>query len=139
MTTLIGPCALEWNGLIAWYANAYMLTTSQQSLDKANVYNCVLMFMLDVEEDSKYIRGSTHTIYDEARIPTVERALVDYVRHMDVLEEEHICNGLEEYWHQHHGDLRYLRQIAAEYGATKELELWISRTDIPEWERNGLK
>lgn len=124
MTTLIGPSALNFSGLVAWYDRTAMTTTSHPDLNNTHVLNCFLFYMPDIDEDNEYIRDTIITMYSPARRPTPERSLIDYMRHLDVLEEFYFVEGLRDYVY-HHQDLSLLREVAEHYSVTKDLEWWL--------------
>lgn len=124
MTTLVGPCALNFSGLVAWYSRLATTTTHIQELDGKTVFNCVLFYIPEVDEDMSYIRDTIITMFSPARRPTPERALIDYMRHLDLFEEFYFVEGLRNYVDTH-PDLSLLRVVAAHYGVSQELEDWL--------------
>lgn len=124
MTTLIGPSALNFAGLVSWYDRTAMTTTSHPDMDGKLVYNCFLFYMPDIDADDSYIRDTVTTMYSTARRPQTERALIDYMRHLDVLEEFYFVEGLREYVDSY-GDLSNLRSVAQHYNVLPDLEHWL--------------
>ncbi len=124
MTTLIGPSALNFSGLVSWYDRTAMTTTSHPEWDKKYVLNCFLFYLPDIDADNDYIRDTVITMYSPARRPTVERALIDYMRHLDVLEEFYFVEGLRNYVDEY-PDLTKLREVAKHYDALPLLEEWL--------------
>lgn len=128
MTTLIGPSALNFCGLVSWYACTAMSTTAHRELNGAFVFNCFLFFIPEIDADKDYTQGSVSTMYSEARRPTPERALIDYMRHLDIFEEFYFVEGLREYVDTRK-DLSTLREVAAHYGVSDALESWLIKIE----------
>lgn len=124
MSVLVGPGALQANGLVVWYGNVASLTTHLPELHREDVIGDVLFYFPDVHGDHSEVRRYTQTRYALAAVPTPERALIDYIRHLDDLEEIYLVEGLRDYV-AHHNDLSHLREIAAHYDATEALEYWL--------------
>lgn len=124
MKTLIGPSALNFSGLVSWYDRTGMVTTSHPKYDGRCVFNCYVFYMPSVDKNSSYIRDTVTTMYAEARRPTPERALIDYMRHLDIFEEFYFVERLREYVDTRE-DLSLLKEVAEHYGVLPELEKWL--------------
>lgn len=111
MRTLIGPSALSFSGLVTWYACTAMTTTAHPEYSGTFIYNCYVLYLPDIDEDEAYIRDTVQTMYTKARRPTPERCILDYIRHLDVLEESYLVEGLREYVDTRK-DLSLLREVA---------------------------
>lgn len=124
MTTLVGPGALNFSGLIAWFDRITSTTTFNPDWDGRKVLNCFLHYLPDIDSDQEYISSTVETMHSTARKPTPERALIDYMRHLDIFEEFYFVEGLREYVDSHE-DLTLLREVAAHYDVTSQLEEWL--------------
>lgn len=125
MSTVVGPAALYWNGLVVWYANWIFQTTKIKELHGKQVYNSLLWVLPDLDQDRDYIKRVVHTCFAPAQLPTPERSLIDYMRHLDTFEEFYFVEGLRDYVDRHQ-DLSLLREVAEHYGVTKDLEWWLA-------------
>lgn len=124
MTTLIGPSALNFAGLVAWYDRAAITTTSHPECDGHTIFNCTLYYLPDIDNDTSFIQRTIITMYSPARKPTPERALIDYMRHLDIFEEFYFVEGLREYVRTR-PDLTELRAVADFYNVRSDLEKWL--------------
>lgn len=124
MSTVVGPGALCWCGLIVWYDNWIFQTTRIKKLAGKQVYNSVLWFLPEIDADPAYIQRTVVTCFAPARLPTPERSLIDYMRHLNIFEEFFFVEGLREYVDTH-GDLLTLREVAEHYGVIDELNRWL--------------
>lgn len=124
MNTLIGPCALNFAGLVSWYDRTGMVTTSHSQYNGMCVFNCYVYYLPDIDSDNDYLRDTIITMYAPARRPTKERSLIDYMRHLDIFEEFYFVEGLREYVDQT-PDLSLLREVAERYGVLPQLEEWL--------------
>lgn len=124
MSTVVGPGALYWNGLIVWYANWIFQTTKFKELDGKQVYHSKLWYLPALDCDSQFIRRVVETCFAPAQLPTPERSLIDYMRHLDIFEEFYFVEGLREYV-DHHKDLSQLRNVAQHYNVLPDLEHWL--------------
>lgn len=93
MSTVVGPGALCWNGLITWYDNWIFQTTKIEKLTGSQVYNSVLWYLPEIDDDPDYIKRVVTTCFAPARLPTPERALIDYMRYLDKFEEFYFVRG----------------------------------------------
>lgn len=137
MPTAFCSGALNLNGLISWYAGAYMITTGIASLDGARIGNTAMYYRPEVDRDGRYIERTVGTPFGEIRVPTAERAISESLIHMDVTEEGLLAEAIIEYSNIHHGDLRKLHQVAREYNVDEALTQWIH--DIEEQDRIKLE
>ncbi len=124
MSTVVGPAALCWNGLITWYADWIFQTTRIKALEGKQVYNSLLWYLPEMDQDDKYIKRVVRTCFAPARLPTPERALVDNMRHQDIFEEFFFVEGLRNYVDEH-PDLTTLREVARNYDVLHLLEEWL--------------
>lgn len=124
MSTVVGPAALNWNGLVTWYANLIYQTTTVDSLEGKQVYNSYLWRIPDIDSDSNFVKRQVITSFAPANLPTPERALIDYMRHLDIFEEFYFVEGLREYVDTRE-DLSLLKEVAEHYGVLPELEKWL--------------
>lgn len=124
MSTIVGPGALCWNGLITWYANWIFQTTKIAAIAGRQVYNSLLWYLPALDNDEQFIKRTVVTCFAPARLPTPERSLIDYMRHLDIFEEYYFVEGLREYVRLN-SDLRLLREVAAHYGVTEKLAYWL--------------
>lgn len=135
MSIMVGPATLMYNGLVSWYPNAMVQTTNNPAFDKMSVLNVYVHFLPDISEDTSEIRDSVDTYFaKQTAIPTEERALIDYLQHLDRFEEGIFARGLVEYvWaHEDKPDgLSKLKALAEKRGVLEQLEDWIARVTDP--------
>lgn len=124
MSTVVGPAALNWNGLVTWYADVIFQTTRLSQLAGKQIYQSVLWYLPELDEDSNYVKRQVVTCFAPAQLPTPERALIDYMRHLDIFEEFYFVEGLREY-ERLHPDLTELRSVADFYNVRSDLEKWL--------------
>lgn len=96
--------------------------------DKLVLYGVVGYFYsedLKLDKYCKLLEGTT--VY----VPTVERALVECIKHnMKFVDEGVFCDSLERY--QHDGNFNYdlLLEVANEFSVSKEdIDYWLSETE----------
>ncbi|WP_289743563.1 hypothetical protein [uncultured Duncaniella sp.] len=124
MSTIVGPAALDRHGLITWFADWVFQTTTVEDLVGKQVYRSVLWSIPDIDQDNEMIDRTIITLFAPARLPTKERSLIDYMRHLDIFEEFYFVEGLREYVDQT-PDLSLLREVAEHYGVLQQLEEWL--------------
>lgn len=123
MTTAIGACALQRQGLVSWYLGQTMQTT--QHIKNAGKHFCFakLFHLPDIDADNEFIAKVIKTDYGPMRVPTKERALCDYLRHLDVFELSYFVDGLHAYLEEEGPD--FLLIVADHYGIRDEMQKWI--------------
>lgn len=123
MGTAVGPCALQRHGLVSWYYGMLYQTTPSPQRDGTQLTNSLLCYLPDIDADNEFIARSFRTLLGPMRLPTKERALVDYMRHLDVFELSYFVDGLHDYLEENGPDL--LLQVAEHYGVRKQMQKWI--------------
>lgn len=124
MSTVVGPAALNWNGLVTWYADVIFQTTRLSQLAGKQIYQSVLWYLPELDADGNYVKRQVVTCFAPAQLPTPERALIDYMRHLDIFEEFYFVEGLREYVRTR-PDLTELRAVADFYNVRSDLEKWL--------------
>lgn len=123
MGTAVGACALQRHGLVSWYLGLLGQTTSHKKWHRLQVLNSLLWYLPDIDADNEFIERTLKTNYGLMRLPTKERALVDYMRHLDVFELSYFVEGLHDYLWQY--DVNLLLLVADHYGVRDEMQHWI--------------
>lgn len=121
----VGAYALQASGLTAFYPDAIQQTTGHPRYDRWFFKPMLLYYLPDINDDHRHIEGSVRTFYSNLLFPTAERAIVDNIRHQDIFEEFYLVDALKRYLYKHGEDLDKLREVAAEYGQSEQLEYWI--------------
>lgn len=132
MGTAIGACALQRLGLIAWYENQSQIAVANLEWHRKHIARSMMFYIPDIYEDSEFIQRIVRTNFGPMKFPTMERALVDYMRHLDMLEEFYFAEGLHEYLELYGPD--ELLKVAEHYGVREEMERWIEEDkDYTNW------
>lgn len=130
MITLVGPSAVCFNGLGIYYGSRYTVTTNVPEFDNRRIYTCDVYYLPDVDANNSDIQRTVAIPFGEARVPTVERALADYIQHADRFDVELLCAGLERYIQIHQGNMSTLEAYLHNRGLLAELSKWLSMCDI---------
>lgn len=72
MTTAIGACALQRQGLVSWYLGQTFQTTLHKQNAGRHFCFAKLFYLPDIDEDDKYIEKVLKTDYGPMRVPTKE-------------------------------------------------------------------
>lgn len=123
MGTAVGAGALHRHGLISWYDGQSFQTTNHQEYAGKQICFSLLWYLPEVDADREFIERVVKTNYGPMRLPTKERALVDYMRHLDIFELSYFVEGLHEYLEEFGPDLLLL--VADHYGVRDEMQKWI--------------
>ena len=120
----VGGYALQMAGLASYYVNCAQSTCDVSLLNGHFVAPFRWYYLPDVSGDKKHIKLCLGTVYGNVYYPTAERAIVDNIRHQDVFEEFFLVEALQRY-ERDNPDLVKLREVAAEYGQSEQLEYWL--------------
>lgn len=123
MGTAVGPCALHRHGLVSWYYEMLYQTAPSAKLHNAQLPNSILCYLPAIDEDNDFIDRTFKTLTGPMRVPTKERALCDYMRHLDVFELSYFVDGLHDYLEEEGPNLLLL--VADHYGIRDEMQKWI--------------
>lgn len=123
MTTAIGACALQRVGLVSWFLGQTFQTTKYSKNAGRNFCFTKLFYLPDIDADDAFIERIIKTDYGPMRVPTKERALCDYMRHLDVFELSYFVDGLHDYLEENGSDM--LLQVAEHYGVRDQMQKWI--------------
>ena len=130
MITLVGPSAVCFNGLGVYYGSRYTVTTNVPEFDNRRIYTCDVYYLPDVDANNADILRTVTIPFGEARVPNAERALADYIQHADRFDIELLCDGLEQYFWSHNGDMSTIKAYLRNRGLLAELDKWLSMCDI---------
>ena len=123
MSTAVGACALQRQGLVSWFLGQLFQTAPSASWHRREVLNTILWYLPDIDADDAYIERVIKTNFGPMRLPTKERALVDYMRHLDIFELSYFVDGLHDYLEEFGPDK--LLNVAVYYGVREEMSKWI--------------
>lgn len=120
----VGGYALHSVGLASYMPTAMQFTTDFKSTNNLFLTPIDWYYVPDIGEDESHIRGRRESVFGTLYYPTAERAIVDNIRHQDVFEEFFLVEALQRY-ERDNPDLVRLREVAAEYGQSEQLEYWL--------------
>lgn len=123
MGTAVGAYALQRHGLVSWFLGQLFQTAPSANWHRKEVLNSLLWYLPDIDADDAYIERVIKTNFGPMRLPTKERALVDYMRHLDIFELSYFIDGLHDYLEEF-GPGKLL-QVAEHYGVREEMSKWI--------------
>lgn len=123
MGTAVGACALQRQGLVSWFLGQLFQTAPSANWHRKEVLNSLLWYLPDIDADDAYIERILKTNFGPMRLPTKERALVDYMRHLDIFELSYFVDGLHDYLEEF-GPNKLLK-VAEHYGVREEMSKWI--------------
>lgn len=132
MGTAIGAGALQRLGLVAWYESQSEIAVDRPEWHRKHIARSTMFYAPDVYFDTSFIERTVRTNFGPMQLPTMERALVDYMRHLDILEELYFVDGLHEYLELYEPDKLLL--VAEHYGVRDEMAKWIEEDkDYTNW------
>ena len=123
MGTAVGPCALQRHGLVSWYFGMLYQTAPDAKWDGRQITNSMLCYLPEIDADMSFIARTFRTLVGPMRLPTKERALVDYMRHLDIFELSYFVDGLHDYLEEYGSE--ELLAVAEHYGVRDEMAKWI--------------
>ena len=123
MGTAVGAGALNRLGLVTWYDGQSFQTTTHPEYEGRQVCYSLLWYLPDIDADDAYIERILKTNFGPMRLPTKERALVDYMRHLDIFELSYFVDGLHDYLEEFGPE--ELLKVAEHYGVREEMSKWI--------------
>lgn len=123
--TLVGASALEFNGLVSFYPGLIYQTTGVDRYDGFRIMRNELFYFPSIDRNEQYIRSRIRTPISEVRVPTPERAIMDYIQNIERFDISFLYDGIEEYGRIHKKDWSKLYEVAEHYGLVKELEYHI--------------
>lgn len=124
MGTAVGAFALQRHGLVSWFLGVQFQTTKTAARNRTQIGQVYLFYLPDIDVDDKHIERVVKTAHGPMRIPTKERALVDYMRHLDIFELSYFVDGLHNYLEKE-GSPDKLLDVARQYGVRDEMQKWI--------------
>lgn len=124
MSTAVGACALQRQGLVSWFLGQLFQTAPSERWHKSEVLNTMLWYLPDVDADPEFTERTVQTNFGPMRLPTKERALVDYMRHLDIFELSYFVDGLQDYLEEFGSEK--LLAVAEHYGVRDEMGKWIA-------------
>lgn len=124
MGTAVGAFALQRYGLVSWFLGPQFQTAKNSKRHRTQVGVAYLFYLPDIDADDKFIEKVIKTDYGPMRVPTKERALCDYMRHLDVFELSYFVDGLHDYLEEEGGSTKLL-EVADHYGIRDEMQKWI--------------
>ncbi len=125
MSTAVGACSLQRQGLVSWFLGYLFQTTPSCVYHQREVLNSTLWYLPEIDADPEFIDKVIKTNYGLMRVPTKERALVDYMRHLDIFELSYFEEGLHEYLWRFGPD--ELLKVAEHYGVREEMQKWVDQ------------
>lgn len=123
MSTAVGAFALQRYGLVSWFLGWQFQTAKDSRRNRTQVGVAYLFYLPDIDADNEFIAKVIKTDYGPMRVPTKERALCDYLRHLDVFELSYFVDGLHAYLEEEGPD--FLLIVADHYGIRDEMQKWI--------------
>ena len=128
--TAVGPGALDSVGLITWYMNLHTLTVPYPQFDGMFVYDSWLYYIPSADSNHTGIQRTEELMVANVRIPTRERALIDYIEFIDKFDDEYLYEGLGEYNYLNSGNLANLFTVAESRKLTTKLKGWLMKCGI---------
>lgn len=123
MGTAVGAFALQRHGVVSWFLGWQFQTAKSQKRNRTQIGTAYLFYLPDIDVDDEFIDKVIKTNYGPMRVPTKERALCDYMWHLDVFELSYFVDGLHDYLEENGPDLLLI--VADHYGVRDEMQKWI--------------